>query len=349
MGGKKNKEASEASSACEVASDVSDNESSTASSGSDSDGSDSEPIAASASKKKNVPKKKDAPSTQKKKKKGKKKLPKVQLSEQDKQAGISIPNTKLRRLMSAYWEKDGLDGDDKPPSMRNNIHFFMASILGDLVLLLGAASQGSAKKNDMHVKTIEEADLRASIREDSVLRRLFHALLDFYNPSTHYAEHSVLGGLELNHILSNSSKRLQFGPSGRNLVCFLINEFFNESMAALRSIKEELFETRTSVNSSMLRAVFRVFMQRKSIERLWKAAGERIKNLEEYNAQHRQELDEIKQSSEASPEDGTSRKKKPAKTSSKRTSESSASSSDSDGDSDNSDASDSSSAGDDSD
>jgi hypothetical protein len=346
MGGKKNrKEDSAASSACEVSSDVSDNESSASSSGSDSDGSDSEPVASSASKKKNSPKKKGAPSTQKKKKK-KKKVPKVQLSEQDKQAGISISNIKLRRLMSAYWEKDGIDGDNKSPSMRNNIHFFMASILGDLVLLIGAASQGTSKKNDMHVKTIEEADLRAAIREDAVLRRLFHALLEFYNPSTHYAEHSVLGGLELNHILSNSSKRLQFGPSGRNLTCFLVNEFFNESMSALRSIKEELFETRTSVNSSMLRAVFRVFMQRKSIEKLWKAAGERIKNLEEYNAQHRQKLDEIKQSSETSPEDGASKRKKPAKSSNKRASKSS---SDSDGDSDDSDASDSSSAGDDSD
>lgn len=259
---------------------------------------------------------------------------KVILTPADQAAGLSIPSGKIKRLMIAYWESKDSD-EDRAPTLRNNIQYHMSSILGDMIGLIARSSSSTAMKNDMKMYVIEESDIRSGIRNTTDLRKLFQSQLEYYKPSTNYTESSVLNGTELDHAIGGVQHKYMFGTTGRNMICYLIDDLFNETMAALRSLKESgLFSDKlASINSKMLYAVYSVWSHRTIYAPLQKTANERINNMVEYFAQHRKELDD-KRLSEQSDDDeqssSSSKKKTKTHTSSSSSKRSTTTSSDTD-------------------
>lgn len=248
----------------------------------------------------------DEPSKSKSAKNARKRAEKEHASESesrgtiiDKIAKLHVPANKIKKHMLAYWKVKG----GKPPSLRDQIHVYMASIVEDTTLLVVNSSIVHSKKNSLGVYTITDTNICTAVNTNDALTNLFLIALRKYDPDTDYMTSSILTGDELSYILTSLDNEHQFGERGQNLMCYLINSFFNSLMKVLRANKDNMMPKGVSLQARMFNAVLVGHMNSTELKPMRKAAMARLARVEEYKAQNREEAEATKKKDDSEDSD----------------------------------------------
>lgn len=226
----------------------------------------------------------------------------------DKIAKLHVPANKIKKQMLAYWKVKG----GKPPSLRDQIHIYMASIIEDVTIMLAKSAVAHSKKNSMGLYTVTDTNINMAIRENDDLRNLFLLALCKYDKDTDYMTGSILTGDDLAYVLTSLDDEYQFGEHGQNLACYLINSFFNLLMKGIRGAKDWMAPKSASVPARMLDAVLDGHLNSTELKPMRKIAKARLRRVEEYNLQNREEAAKKKDdedSDEVDSDDDSSSKK----------------------------------------
>jgi hypothetical protein len=218
----------------------------------------------------------------------------------DKIARLHVPANKIKKQMLAYWK---VKGCTKLPSLRDQIHIYMASIIEDVTVMLAKSAVAHSKKNSMGLYTITDTNINMAIRESDDLRNLFLLALCKYDKDTDYMSGSILTGDDLAYVLTSLDDEYQFGEHGQNLACYLINSFFNLLMKGIRGAKDWMAPKGVSVQARMMDAVLDGHLNSTELKPMRKIAKTRLRRVEEYNLQNREEAAKKKEDEDSDEEE----------------------------------------------
>jgi hypothetical protein len=213
----------------------------------------------------------------------------------DKIARLHVPANKIKKNMLAYWKIDNED----PPSLRDQVHIAVASIIEDMTIMTLKTAMPYSKKNNFGRRTVSDRNIVTAIDENQLLRKLFKVAMESYNADHNYIENSILNGDELNYTLSSLDDVYQFGEKALNMMCYIINSFFNDHiMAGLKAVKKNMEPKGMSIKNRMLNTVLDLHINRTILKPMKNKAMECVRKVEEYNHQNREEAEQKRIDSE---------------------------------------------------
>jgi hypothetical protein len=210
------------------------------------------------------------------------------LSRTDKICKLFISATKIKRKMEAYWDGKLQKGEVRP-TLRGNLHAYMAGYLQDLAVKIIDKTLPHVQKNSHGVYIMALINLQGVILTDSDLSPMLKAYVNEFKGSDHDINTCVINGRDMTTILQETDKKCEFGDKGKDLITYLLHRVFTAGMNGLVCSKKWVVQKGVnSIAPKHLNAVLSTLYPCDLQDALMKKAMSRLETLHEHDEEKNQ-------------------------------------------------------------
>jgi hypothetical protein len=190
-------------------------------------------------------------------------------------ARLSLNVIKLRKRMLAWFDNLG----KQKPMLRHYPHVYVTSVIEQLSVYIMKRSMKETKTDQMGVFNISERAIGQAVNNTPMLRQYYSYATDRYDAEHDYRSESIILPDELDKILESLNAKYLIKPKALNLLCYLINYFFNDVMRMSCGLQR--YKTNNVLNASTMSISMELALREKFAQIFDEAALDCVKRVED--------------------------------------------------------------------